>query len=86
MGVLALGILLPNAPGFFGAYQISVYAGFAMYFAPELVVGPGSAYVFVMYLSQLLVTIISGLVAMALEHTSLRDALEVPAELEQPGR
>ncbi len=86
MGVLALGILLPNAPGFFGAYQISVYAGFAMYFAPELVVGPGSAYVFVMYLSQLLVTILCGLVAMALEHTSLRDALEVPPELEQPGR
>ena len=55
--------------------------------APDICpLGPGSAYVFVMYLSQLLVTIISGLVAMALEHTSLRDALEVPAELEQPGR
>jgi hypothetical protein len=86
MGVLALGILLPNAPGFFGAYQISVYAGFAMYFAPELVVGPGSAYVFFMYLSQLLVTIGLGLAGMAFEHTSLRDALEAPPELEQPGR
>ena len=32
MGVLALGILLPNAPGFFGAFQISIYAGFAMFF------------------------------------------------------
>jgi len=86
MGVLALGILLPNAPGFFGAYQISVYAGFAMYFAPEQVVGPGSVYVFIMYLSQLVITLLCGGIAMAAEHTSLSEALEVaPPEAEQPG-
>lgn len=74
-GVLALGILLPNAPGFFGAFQISVYAAFAMYFAPERVVGPGSAFVFLLYISQLGVT--SGAAALGLvrEHTRLGDAL-----------
>ena len=86
MGVLALGILLPNAPGFFGAYQISVYAGFAMYFAPEQVVGPGSAYVFIMYLSQLTITLVCGVIAMAVQHTSLSEALEVAPELSSPAR
>jgi hypothetical protein len=84
MGVLALGILLPNAPGFFGAYQISVYAGFAMYFTPEQVVGPGSAYVFIMYLSQLTITLLCGVIAMAVQRTSLSETLEVAPELEQP--
>jgi hypothetical protein len=75
MGVLALGILLPNAPGFFGAFQISAYAGFAMYFAPELVVGPGSAFVFFLYASQLFVTFGAAGLAALRERTSLREAL-----------
>jgi hypothetical protein len=60
MGVLALGILLPNAPGFFGAFQISIYAGLAMFFSPEQVVGPGAAYVLVIYLCQLGITFVAG--------------------------
>lgn len=82
MGVLALGILLPNAPGFFGAFQISVYAGFAMYFTPEQVVGPGSAYVFIMYLAQLTITLLAGLIAMGIEHTKLSEALDTQGELQ----
>jgi glycosyltransferase 2 family protein len=85
MGVLALGILLPNAPGFFGAFQISVYAGFAMYFPPEQVVGPGSAYVFIMYLVQLTLTLVAGGIGMALEHTGLSAALEEENELQGAG-
>ena len=75
-----------QTPGFFGAYQLSVYAGFAMYFTPEQVVGPGSAYVFIMYLSQLAITLVCGGTAMAIEHTSLSEALEAAPELEQSGR
>jgi uncharacterized protein (TIRG00374 family) len=80
MGVLALGILVPNAPGFFGAFQISLYAGFAMFFSAELVVGPGAAFVFLLYLSQLVVTFgAAGLSALA-EHTDLREALAADAK------
>lgn len=64
IGVLAVGTLLPGAPGFFGTFQLSVYAGLAMYFAPEQVVGAGSAVVFWMYTVQLVLVLGGGLVAL----------------------
>ncbi|MCA9597091.1 MAG: flippase-like domain-containing protein [Myxococcales bacterium] len=75
MGVLALGILLPNAPGFFGAFQISVYAALAMYFAPEDVVGPGAAFVLILYLAQTGITIAAAAWGFVAEHESVREAL-----------
>jgi glycosyltransferase 2 family protein len=84
IGVLALGILVPNAPGFFGAFQIALYAGFAMYFPPAEVVGAGAAFVFLIYLSQLGVTLVAGVGSMLIERTGLREALEPEAfRLEQ---
>lgn len=80
MGVLALGILLPNAPGFFGAFQISIYAGFAMFFSPEQVVGPGSVYVFLVYLAQLVITFGAAALGMSWEHTSVSEALSARSE------
>ncbi len=74
MGVLALGILLPNAPGFFGAFQISVYAGFAMFFSPELVVGPGAVFVFLVYLSQIAITFGAAALGLSWEPTTLAEA------------
>ena len=78
-GVLALGILLPNAPGFFGAFQVSVYAALAIFFQPDVVTGAGSAYVFLLYVGQLLVTVLAAAWALAREHTSLSDALNSEA-------
>lgn len=84
IGVLALGILLPNAPGFFGAFQISIYAGFAMYFAPAEVVGPGSVFVLLVYVVQLGIVAVFGVGSMLLERTSLADFLAAePVDLEQ---
>lgn len=64
IGVLALGTLLPGAPGFFGTFQLSVYAGLAMYFAPATVVGAGAAVVFWMYTVQLVLVTGGGLIAL----------------------
>ena len=61
MGVLGLGILVPNSPGFFGAFQVSVYAGLAMFSPPSMVMEQGAALVFVMYVVQLGITLIAGL-------------------------
>jgi hypothetical protein len=83
MGVLALGILLPNAPGFFGAFQISVYAALALYFTPDRVVGPGAAFVFLIYLSQMAITFGAAAIGMAVEGTGLKEALSArSAELD----
>jgi len=75
MGVLALGVLVPNAPGFFGAFQISVYAGLSMYSAPSQVMGPGSAAVFWLYVLQVGVTFLGSGVALLIERISPKEAL-----------
>jgi len=51
VGVLALGFAMPNAPGFFGQVQLAVYAGLAVYLAPEQVVGPGATMAFLFYVT-----------------------------------
>ena len=82
MGVLALGILIPNAPGFFGAFQISIYAGFAMFFPAELVVGPGAAFVLVIYVCQIAITAAGAGLGLFWERTSIGEALDArPEEL-----
>ena len=67
LGVLSLGMLVPNAPGFFGTFQISVYAGLAMYRPGDEVVGAGSVAVFWMYVVQIGLCVLGGIIATALE-------------------
>lgn len=67
VGVLALSMLIPNAPGFFGTFQIAVYAGLAMYRPSADVIGAGSVAVFWMYVTQLSLALISGAIASIFE-------------------
>jgi uncharacterized protein (TIRG00374 family) len=76
MGVLAMGILLPSAPGLFGAFQFSVFAALAMYFPRQMVEHEGSAYVFLMYVCQLVFHLVAGIVPLFTEKLSLLDALQ----------
>jgi len=86
IGVVALGILVPNAPGFFGTYQLSVYAALTLYFPNEMVVGPGGAYVFLVYAAQVGVTLGAAVIGMVLGRISLHDALETePPNVTEPG-
>ncbi|MBI4703333.1 MAG: flippase-like domain-containing protein [Deltaproteobacteria bacterium] len=78
MGSLGIGILVPAGPGFFGAYQLSVYLALALYLPPERVVGPGSAFVFLSYTSQLALHALGALVGLALDRRSARN-LAAPA-------
>jgi hypothetical protein len=64
-GVLALGFAVPNAPGFFGAIQLALYAGIALYVEPAAVVREGAAFVFVfyvLYLALVILIAVSGLI------------------------
>jgi glycosyltransferase 2 family protein len=63
MGVLAIGISVPNTPGFFGAFQLSIYAGLAMYLPADQVVGAGAVFVFFTYVNQISVTLLGGAIA-----------------------
>ena len=75
MGVLNLGVLLPNAPGFFGAFQVSVFAGLAMYYPPDWVATKGSAVVFLIYVIQVGLVLITAALALLIERISPTDAL-----------
>jgi glycosyltransferase 2 family protein len=74
-GVVALGILVPNAPGFFGAYQLSFYAALAVFYPPDRVIGAGAVCVFIVYSSQLLITIVEGAIGFLLDRAGTRAAL-----------
>jgi uncharacterized protein (TIRG00374 family) len=52
VGCLGVGILVPAGPGYFGAFQLSTYMALAMYFPEHLLVGPGAAFVFFLYATQ----------------------------------
>ena len=60
MGMLGCAILIPGPPGMLGVFQAGIYAGMTMYFPTAIVTGPGAAYVFLMYATQVVLTLLLG--------------------------
>jgi uncharacterized membrane protein YbhN (UPF0104 family) len=60
MGILGISAVIPGPPGLLGLFQAGVYAAMTMYFPEAMVTGPGSAYVFLLYLLQVMFTVLSG--------------------------
>jgi hypothetical protein len=86
MGMLGCAILIPGPPGLLGVFQAGVYAGMTMFFPTNVVTGPGAAYVFLMYGTQVVFQLTSGALCLLLERGGIR-ALEeaegiVPAPVE----
>jgi hypothetical protein len=52
VGCLGVGILVPSGPGYFGAFQLSTYMALAMYVPESMLTGPGAAFVFFLYVTQ----------------------------------
>ena len=87
MGMLGCAILIPGPPGLLGVFQAGIYAGMTMYYPTSVVIGAGAAYVFLMYISQVVFQLSTG--AWGLWHEArgrgLREALEeTEAALELP--
>src|ERR1041384_3340332 len=78
MGMLGCTALIPGPPGLLGVFQAGVYAGMTMYFPTEVVIGPGAAFVFLLYISQVILTIAIGLLGLYQEGGArrLRGALD----------
>jgi uncharacterized protein (TIRG00374 family) len=53
LGVIGLGLVVPNAPGFFGTFQISAYSAMVLFFPLEEVTQAGAAFVFLLYAIQI---------------------------------
>lgn len=75
MGFLGLTILIPGPPGLLGVFQAGLYAGMTMYFPTSVVTGPGAAFVFLMYATQVIFQLIMAGVGLGMERGALK-ALE----------
>jgi uncharacterized protein (TIRG00374 family) len=65
MGMLGCAIIIPGPPGLLGVFQAGVYAGMTMYYPTSVVTGPGAAYVFLLYVSQVLFQLAAGGLSLA---------------------
>ena len=63
MGILGLGVVIPNAPGFFGAFQLSLFAGLALFFPTDVITSTGAVFVFYAYVIQVGMTAVLALCA-----------------------
>lgn len=81
MGMLGATILIPGPPGLLGVFQAGIYAGMTFYFPTSVVTGPGSAYIFLMYSTQLILTVVLGAWGVWYQGGAqrLRNALEAPS-------
>jgi uncharacterized protein (TIRG00374 family) len=62
MGCLAVGILLPAGPGYFGNFQVAVLAALEIYLSPEVSSAPAAAvFIFLLYVLQTGLTLLFGL-------------------------
>ena len=75
-GFLALGIMVPNVPGFFGQFQFSVYAALSLFVPESKLLAEGSVLVFMLYVGQTVVLLGSALVGALASHTSIRQTLD----------
>jgi len=64
LGVIGLGLVVPNAPGYFGTFQISAYSAMVLFYPLDVVTGAGSAFVFLLYVLQMVLTLAGAAVAL----------------------
>jgi len=83
MGMLGVTILIPGPPGLLGVFQAGIYAGMTMYFPTDVVTGPGAAFVFLLYATQVLWTLAAGAVFMVGNRAAI-DALDATPSLAPP--
>jgi uncharacterized protein (TIRG00374 family) len=75
MGMLGCAILIPGPPGLLGVFQAGIYAGMTMFYPTSVVTGPGAAFVFLTYASQVVFQLVAAGVGLAIERGGLK-ALE----------
>lgn len=78
MGMLGCTVLIPGPPGLLGVFQAGIYAGMSMYFPAHVMTGPGAAYVFLLYMAQLIWTILGALIFLVGDRKALNQLTHTP--------
>lgn len=84
MGCIGIGILVPAGPGYFGAFQLSTYMALAMYLPEDVLKGPGAAFVFLIYATQVGWHIVAACIGLFLDPETKADLTERPREIAAP--
>jgi uncharacterized protein (TIRG00374 family) len=84
MGVLAIGILLPAGPGFFGNFQLAVSSALKLFLPLALLPVQGSVYIFLLYVCQAVLLTVAGVVPLYMMRLSLSDIMRPPAMTDPP--
>jgi len=84
MGMLGVTILIPGPPGLLGVFQAGIYAGMTMYFPTHVVTGPGAAYVFLLYLVQLVWTVAAAGFFVAVDRSAWQALSHSPVLASEP--
>jgi uncharacterized membrane protein YbhN (UPF0104 family) len=79
MGVVAIGIILPATPGFFGTFQFATYVGLAMYLDEKDVQRLGSVYAFLVYVVPIGLTALVGIAGILAKPSALLSLNEADA-------
>ena len=80
LGVLSIAFAMPNAPGYFGAIQLALYAGLSTYVTPDKVLREGAAMVFLFYVSYLAIVMGMAALGLILEYRGARaNAVDTPS-------
>lgn len=72
MAVVAVGILLPSGPGFFGNFQAALLIALDMYLPAPAVAERGAVFIFVLYACQVGLTLLAGVTSLLVARISLR--------------
>jgi hypothetical protein len=83
MGMLSISILIPGPPGLLGVFQAGIYAGMTMYYPTATVTGEGAAYVFLLYILQVVWTVVAGGAFLVGDRQAL-EALEEAEGIKEP--
>lgn len=84
MGLVAVGITLPNSPGLTGQYQWFTLLGLGLYLPKAVVSGPGEAFAHALWLIQVIWYMGVGALALASRHVSFAEVVESRHVLDDP--
>ncbi|MGE0792156.1 MAG: lysylphosphatidylglycerol synthase transmembrane domain-containing protein [Sandaracinaceae bacterium] len=79
MGILAIGILLPAAPGLFGSFQLALATALRLYFVEQIVTTRGDVYIFLLFVVQSLLICAFGIVPLYAMKLRFSDLLRTRA-------
>jgi hypothetical protein len=83
VGVLAVGIMLPTGPGYFGNFQASVLIVLSMFLADPVIKVQGAVFIFILFVAQGGVHVLAGIAGLLDSHTSLRGLITRPESMEE---